>query len=103
MSTVDIDKGAENIAKLNKLGYPELDGACPTCGINPVTILAHHTQTLKAELLAKMPKERPDATKQGELIPFNGKNGVEMHWLRKCQDAGFNEAITEITKIVEEL
>jgi len=55
MSTVDIDKGAENIAKLNKLGYPELDGACPTCGINPVTILAHHTQTLKAELLAKMP------------------------------------------------
>jgi Fe-S cluster biogenesis protein NfuA len=84
MSTVDIDKGAENIAKLNKLGYPELDGACPTCGINPVTILTHHTTTLKAELLAKMPE------------PLNMKD-------YPAESECYNQAIAEITKLVENL
>ena len=83
-----IYKGAENIAKLNKLGYPELDGACPTCGINPVTILEHQRTTLKAELLAKMPEPKMEIQMTDYL------NGVA---------DGHNDLLTQIFKLVEEL
>lgn len=57
-------------------------------------ILKHYIS--RDEVMEKLPKKRPDAIKQGEIIPFDGKKKVEMHWLRKCQDAGYNQAISDM-------
>lgn len=57
-------------------------------------LLKHYIS--RDEVMEKLPKKRPDAIKQGEIIPFDGKKKVEMHWLRKCQDAGYNQAISDM-------
>ena len=106
MSTVDLDSLIQDLIDWNYgtvyKGY-DREELTETPEADTREHIAKIVATLKAELLDKMPKERPDATKQGELIPFNGKNAVEMHWLRKCQDAGYNDALDDVTKIVNEL
>ena len=49
-----------------------------------------------------LPEEAEDPIKRGELIQCDGKNRVEMHWLRKAQDNGYNQALTDIKKALRE-
>lgn len=60
-------------------------------------------EALHSLLISKLPKKRPDAAKQGDLIPYDGDHRVEMDWLRKCQDAGFNQAIDDVKAVLDEL
>lgn len=63
-------------------------------------LLTNQRNQLLDELLGEMPQDRPQATKQDELIPFDGDKKVEMHWLRKCQDAGFNQCRSQVIEII---
>lgn len=45
----------DDIAKLNKMVHPELDGACAICGINPIELAAHYAaKEQEAVLRAKI-------------------------------------------------
>lgn len=54
------------------------------------------TTAIEQDINKAMPKKRPDAVKRGEIIPFDGNKKVDMDWLRKCQDAGYNQALEEL-------
>lgn len=57
-------------------------------------ILKHYIS--RDEVMGLLPQKRGDAVKQEEMIPFDSKYRVEMHWLRKCQNAGYNQAISDM-------
>lgn len=46
----------------------------------------------------RMPKEKDDPIKQGEIIPFDNKKRVKMDWLRKAQSSGYNRALADTRK-----
>lgn len=52
--------------------------------------------TLESEL----PSNRVEAVKPGELIPSDNDK-VDVKWLPKMRDAGYNQAIEDIKKIIE--
>ena len=59
------------------------------------------TKAITQAMLDALPKKKTDGVKQGTIIPFNSKKEVEMHWLRKTQSAGFNQAIDQMETAIK--
>ena len=49
-----IDEYLDRISELNKLGYPDLDGACNICGVHPdalKALIANQVREAKGDLI----------------------------------------------------
>jgi hypothetical protein len=94
MSTVDIDSLKEQVSRMI-IECRSQDGQIDEWGERELrddflALLATQRTHLKAELLAKMPKKR-DGTQAHEDDTYG------------AEDDGYNQALGEITKLVEEL